>query len=159
MNLVLDETALRAMPSALRKELLDWYFDWNTKGEDSHSEALTDQRLSSQTSPVPKREERGRISFQQFMDAGLLKAGDRILCKSLGRQRRKGIGGHFDAGKVLRDGKVEYQGRIYEVPSKLAIAVLNDNGGNSKAVNGYDYLFVHSHDGDHFLADLRKELD
>ena len=42
------------------------------------------------------------------------------------------------------NGSVEYRGRRYDVPSKLAGAVINTNGGKTEALNGYDYLFIRS---------------
>jgi len=32
-------------------------------------------------------------------------------------------------------------------PSKLAVTVVNTNGGKTEALNGYDYLFVRSSTG------------
>ena len=58
------------------------------------------------------------------------------------RQIRKGAEPYIEAGKVLADGCVEYRGQNFVVPSKLAVAVVNANGGEAKALNGYDYLYV-----------------
>jgi hypothetical protein len=89
------------------------------------------------------------------MRAGLIAPGDVIMCNALKRQQRAGGGRAIEAGKMLTDGTVEYKGRRYVVPSKLAVDVVNTNGGNTKALNGYDYLFVRSSKGNTPLHELR----
>jgi hypothetical protein len=109
-------------------------------------------------SAAPMKEGIERVSFPEFVRAGLLKPGDVILCRALKRQQRAGSGRTIEAGKVLPDGTVEYKERRYDVPSKLAVDVINTNGGSAKALNGYDYLFVRSSKGDMPLHELRDRF-
>lgn len=140
MDLNLDETDLRRMPSDLRDSLLKWYFSRDSSPSNPPGNGAS--APAAPISAVPKREETGRVSFLEFTRAGLLKQGDSLVCRSLRRQRRSGGGQYIDAGKVLANGTVEYSGRSYDVPSKLAVAVVNANGGKTAALNGYDYLLV-----------------
>ena len=50
---------------------------------------------------------------------------------------------------------MEYRGQVFDVPSKLAVEVINSNGTKTKAVNGYDYLMVRSSNGLVPLGELR----
>jgi hypothetical protein len=90
------------------------------------------------------------------MRAGLLAPGNELVCKTLKSQQRGGGDPFIDAGKILADGSVEYRGRRYDIPSKLAVEVVNTNGGKTAALNGYDYLFVRSSNG---LVPLDKLRD
>jgi hypothetical protein len=107
---------------------------------------------------VPRREESGRVSFPEFFRAGLLAPGNELVCRTLKRQRRGGEDQFIGAGKVLSDGGVEYRGRRHDTPSKLAVEVINTNGGKTAALNGYDYLFVRSSNGLVPLNKLRDEF-
>jgi hypothetical protein len=147
-GIMLNESDLREMPSDLRDNLLKWYFNRDASAVGSPPYADSAPTAAPVTvSAVPRREESGRISFPEFVRAGLLVPGDGLVCRALKRQRRGGSEGFIEAGKVLADGSVEYRGRRYEVPSKLAVDAVNTNGGNTEALNGYDYLFVRSSKG------------
>ena len=138
----LSEEDLRAMPPDLRERLLRWYFD---RGETPAVSGGTVPTQLPGPAPIPiapQREESGRISFPEFVRARLLTAGTQLVCRALKRQKRGGGDPYIQAGLVLSDGGVEYGGRRYVVPSKLAVQVVNDHGGNTQALNGYDYLFA-----------------
>lgn len=142
-TVVFDEGDLRRMPSELRERVLKWYFDESglkTGTEPPRTSALLD--ALSPISVVPRRKEAGRISFREFTRAGLLAPGDEVLCKALKRQKRDGGEPYLEAGKVSEDGYVQFQDRRYDVPSDLAVTVVNANGGKTKALNGYDYLVI-----------------
>jgi hypothetical protein len=142
-GIVLNEGDLREMPPDLRERLLKWYFDHDPSGGSPEPVGLVPVIPARPVSiAVPLREESGRVSFPEFMKAGLLAPGTEILCRALKRQKRGGGEPYISAGKVLADGGVDYRGRRYDVPSKLAVAVVNEHGGNTKALNGYDYLFA-----------------
>jgi len=142
-GMVLNESNLRKMPSELRERLLKWYFE--------HSDASA-TRVSTD---IVQREESGRVSFPKFVRAGLLPPGSVIMCKALKRQRRGGDNQYIEAGKVQADGYVDYRGQRYQIPSKLAVDAVNFNGGKTKALNGYDYLFVRTSDRLVPLQELR----
>ncbi len=157
LEIVLRENQLRDMPPDLREKLLKWYFE--------HLDSPTIPTVpaaSTQGSPIGpsslSSQRDDRVSFPEFVRAGLLQPGAELECKSLKRQKRSGTGGYLDAGKVRTDGSVEYRGRQYYAPSKLAVAVVNTNGGNTKALNGYDYLFVRRPTGRVQLKELRDSL-
>jgi hypothetical protein len=59
---------------------------------------------------------------------------------------------------VHSNGTVEFAGQRFSNPSKLAVAMVNANGGKAKALNGYDYIFVQTTTGPRSLADLRELL-
>lgn len=153
----LNENDVRDMPPDLRDSLLKWYF---TRPRSSAVSLPSSVHVTAPTSlsAVPMREGAERVSFPEFVRAGLLKPGDIISCKALKRQQRGGSGRTIEAGKVLSDGTVEYKGRRYDVPSKLAVDVINSNGGNTKALNGYDYLFVRSSRGEIPFHELRDRF-
>jgi hypothetical protein len=92
------------------------------------------------------------------MREGLLPQGTELICMALKRQKRSGAKTYFEAGKVLSDGSVDYKGHHYETPSKLAIAVINANAGNTKAINGYKYLFVRESNSLVPLQELRDRF-
>jgi len=146
LGIVLNESDLRKMPPELREELLKWYFDHGEGTPDlPQSPALGPINPTGPVSLRPQREERGRVSFPELVRAGLLVPGAELKCKALNRQRRSGAAPYFDAGKVLAGGSVEYRGKHYVVPSKLAVDVVNSNAIGVKptnALNGYDYIFV-----------------
>lgn len=148
-NIILNESDLRQMPSELREGLLKWYF--------SRSILAAEVPLKGAPVPpvVPLREDSDRVRFSELARAGLLAPGDAIVCKALGRQRRDGSEPFLEAGKVLEDGTVEYSGRRHDVPSKLALDVVNTNGGNAKAVGGYAYIWVQTSKGLVPLSELR----
>lgn len=157
LGIVLNEGDLREMPSDLREKLLRWYFDH--RGSSSGTTPSHDSDLITATSLIPivsRREESGRITFPEFVRLGLLVPGTEVLCRALKRQKRDGGESYVDAGKVLEDGYVHYRGLRYDVPSKLAVDVVNANGGKTPALNGYDYIFVR-----HFkkLVSLRELRD
>jgi hypothetical protein len=156
-GIVLNESDLREMPPDLRDQLLKWYFDRSSSGVVSASPHMLDARPPVMAA-VPRREERGRASFPDLVRAGLMSPGDELVCKTLKRQQRGGKDQFIEAGKVLANGGVEYGGQRYDIPSKLAVIVINANGGKTDAVNGYDYLFVRSPKGLVPLSKLRDEL-
>lgn len=156
-GIALNESDLREMPPDLRDHLLKWYFDRSPSGVASPSQPEPSPPLPA-IAAVPRREESGRVSFPEFVRAGLLAAGNEIVCKTLKRQQRGGGDRFIEAGKVLADGSVEYRGRRYDIPSKLAVTVINTNGGKTEALNGYDYLFVRSSSGAVRLSKLRDRF-
>lgn len=153
-GIVLNESDLREMPPDLRDQLLKWYFDRSPSGVGSPSPPTPGPALPA-IAAVPRREESGRVSFPEFVRAGLLVPGNELVCRTLKRQQRGGGDRFIEAGKVLADGSVEYRGRRYDIPSKLAVTVINTNGGKTEALNGYDYLFVRSSSGVVPLSKLR----
>jgi len=153
-GVVLNESDLREMPPDLRDHLLKWYFDRSPSGNGSPS---PDPALPA-IAAVPRREESGRVSFPEFLRAGLLAPGNELVCRTLKRQQRGGGDPFIEAGKVLADGSVEYRGRRYDIPSKLAVTVINTSGGKTEALNGYDYLFVRSSSGLVPLSKLRDRF-
>lgn len=155
-GIVLNEGDLRQMPAELRDGLLKWYFNHSRFTVDSPPSGAPP--ASSVLAAVPLREDSTRVSFPEFVRAGLLAPGAAIRCRALKRQRRGGGGAFIEAGKVLADGTVEYRGRRYEIPSKLAVEVVNANGGKTAALNGYDYIFVQSSDGLKPLGELRDQF-
>lgn len=156
-GIVLNETDLREMPPDLRDHLLKWYFARSSSIAGSPSPPAPGPVLP-EIAAVPRREESGRVSFPEFMRAGLLAPGNQLVCRTLKRQQRGGGERFIEAGKVLADGSVEYRERRYDVPSKLAVAVINTNGGKTEALNGYDYLFVRSSNGPVPLHKLRDRF-
>jgi hypothetical protein len=156
LGIVLNESDLREMPPALRTELLRWYFERSPSGGGFTS--VNTQGTPPVAASERQREERGRATFPEVKGAGLLAPGDELLCKTLRRQQRDGAEQFIEAGRVQPDGSVEYRGKRYTVPSILARAVINANGGNTKAVNGYDYLFVRTPSGVVPLEKLRVEF-
>jgi hypothetical protein len=142
-EILLSESDLREMPPDLREKLLKWYFEHGGSAHGAPEPPGSGPINSAGLVSVPlQREESGRVSFPEFVRAGLLAPGTELKCKALKRQKRSGTEAYIEAGKVLADGSVDYRGQHYVVPSKLAVDVVNTNGGNTKALNGYDYLFV-----------------
>ena len=142
-QIMLSESDLRKMDQVLRDKLLKWYFDQDGLTDSSSPSAASGSIAAPgaiRVSPLP--EESGRVSFPELLRAGLLAPGTEVVCKALKRQKRSGAKTYIEAGKVLADGNVNYNGQHYVIPSKLAIDVVNANGGNTKALNGYKYLFV-----------------
>ena len=143
LEILLRESDLRDMPLDLRDKILKWYFDHGVKTADTSLSPVSTQKISNrQVSVPPLREESGRVSFPEFVRAELLTPGTELMCKALKRQTRIGSKTYIEAGKVLAEGSVEYRGQRYVIPSKLALDAVNANGGNTKALNGYKYLFV-----------------
>lgn len=143
LQIVLTESDLLRMDKALSDKLINWYLEDRRSNVGSPpSPDLGSINATGTVQVSPLREEAGRVSFPEFVRAGLLSPGTDISCKALKRQKRSGAKTYIDAGKVLPDGSVEYHGQHYLIPSKLAVDVVNDNGGKTKALNGYDYLFV-----------------
>ena len=149
-QLVLSESDLRKMDQALREKLLKWYFD-----QDRTPSPASDTINAT----VPLRSaDSDRVSFPELMRAGLLPEGTEIYCRALKRQKRSGTKTHLEAGKVLTDGSVQYRGKQYLVPSKLAVDVVNTNGGSTKAINGYQYLFIRESNRPVHLQELRERF-
>lgn len=142
-QIVLSESDLRKMDQVLRDKLLKWYFDEGGL-TDSPPPSIASGSIGAlgAVRVSPLREESGRVSFPELLRAGFLAAGTEVVCKALKRQKRGGTKTYIEAGKVLADGSVNYNGHHYVIPSKLAVDVVNANGGNTKALNGYNYLFV-----------------
>lgn len=155
----LSEADLREMPQDLRNELLKWYFEREATAGNSPQSTAGGYEAAVTSLPVePRREESGRVSFPELVRASILKPGTELVCRALSRQKRKGSEPYIDAGKIQEDGSVEYAGRRYDVPSKLAVAAVNNNGGNTKALNGYDYLLVRTTEGLVPLQELREQF-
>jgi len=142
-QIVLSESDLRKMDQSLRENLIKWYFD-----QDGLTDTSAPFAVSGSTGPTgairvpPLREDSGRVSFPELLRAGLLVPGTEVICKALKRQKRSGAKTYIESGKVMADGNVNYNGQHYAIPSKLAIDVVNANGGDTKALNGYKYLYV-----------------
>jgi hypothetical protein len=129
LQIVLNENDLRKMDTVLREKLLKWYFDQErSSGLINHTETIQELTLRE------------------------------LFCKTLKRQMRNGTKTHIEAGKVLTDGSVCYRDKRYLIPSKLAVDVVNANGGNTKALNGYDYLFVRVSNKLVSLQELREQF-
>ncbi len=139
--LTLSENQLREMPPDLREMLLKWYFDHG--GASSPNSSPDDAGTAPDSVPVVlRRQGSRRVTFPELVRAGVLAPGVELVCKALKRQSRNSGEPFIDAGKVQEDGSVEYGGKRHMVPSKLAFEVVNSNGGHTKALNGYDYLFA-----------------
>ncbi len=156
-GIVLNESDLREMPSDIRVPLLKWYFDRSPSSVNSTPTPIRGVTVPPSAS-VPRRQEKGRVSFQELVRAGLIAPGNEIVCRTLRRQQRGGAGEFVEAGNVVEDGSVEYRGRRYDIPSKLAITVINAKGGEARSVNGYDYILVRSSNGLVPLSELRDEF-
>src|SRR5205809_971021 len=112
-NIVLDEESLRSMDPHFREQLLRWYFDRPAAGgatvrrvTDDVSEppraivapvrdiAPDQVEQRERAGPVqvedPVEEDSKRVSFPEFVRAGLIQPGDEILCKALKRHQRVG---------------------------------------------------------------------
>lgn len=144
MVITLNDSDLREMPSELRDKLWKWYYTDRSGSSPGEASSHTPDLIAT-TRLIPivsRREETGRISFPEFVRMGLLAPGTEVFCKALKRQKRSGGEAYVDAGRVLEDGYVLYRDLRYDVPSKLAVDVVNANGGKTPALNGYDYIFV-----------------
>jgi hypothetical protein len=171
-SIVLSEDDFRSMETHLREDLLKWYFERprpvhampravHNSGTPGRSE--TAGEIGEVTPPESAhREEDGfrRVTFPELLQSGLMSAGDEIWCRALRRDRRQGAPDFIKGGKVTENGTVEFQGRRFSRPSKLALAMVNSNQSSrpAPAVNGYDYLFVRSGDSLVSLKKKREEL-
>jgi hypothetical protein len=158
LEIVLRENDLRDMPPDLREKLLKWYFEHEGSASGPIHSTTTPVSPAEPVSISLQREQGGRVSFSEFVRAGLIAPGTELQCKALKRQKRSGTDTYIEAGKVLSDGSVEYRGRHYVIPSKLAVDVVNTNGDNTKALNGYDYLFIRVSNRLVPLKDLRDRF-
>jgi hypothetical protein len=158
ITMTLNDNDLQNMPKDLRDQLLQWHFSRNCSSPDSPANFKLASPVSTVGTIVPLRQDGGRISFPALLREGLLASGQDILCRTLKRQQRAGTDAFIEAGKVVPSGMVEYDGHRYAVPSRLALVVLNANGGGARAVNGYDYIFVKSPEGLMSLKKLREKL-
>lgn len=171
-SILLSEDDFRSMEIPLRGELLKWYFErpkaTGANPVDLHASETPDRtdtlgEIGETTLPeVTPREENGfkRVTFPEFLQAGFIKGGDEIWCRALKRDRRMGAPDFVKGGKVTENGSVEFQGRKFFKPSKLALAMVNSNKNPrpAPAVNGYDYLFVKSRDSLISIKKKREEL-
>ena len=158
LEIVLRENDLRDMPQELREKLLKWYFEHEGSPDGPIHLATTPLSPKEPVSISRQREQGGRLSFPEFVRADLITPGTELLCKTLRRQQRDGADPFIEAGKVQSDGRVEFRGRYYEIPSQLAVSVVNTNGGNTPALNGYDYLFIRDSNRLVPLKDLRDKF-
>lgn len=156
-GIVLNESDLREMPPDLREPLLRWYFDQAGTTADPSS-APVSMIAQTPSRMVPRRTESGRVTFSEFVRAGLLVPGTELVCKALKRQKRDGSEAFFEAGTVRADGSVEYRGRHYAIPSTLAVTVVNHNEGHTQALNGYEYLCFRASDKLVPLRELREQF-
>jgi hypothetical protein len=162
-SIFLGEDDLRRMPTPLRETLLRWYFD---ERQPTPSADLHKAQSAIEAVPLPARkidldsfvDGSRRVTFAELVKIGFLKPGDEIYCKSLKRQQRAGSEVFIKEAKVAANGTVDFLGRTFSNPSKLAVAMVNANGGEAKALNGYDYLFVQSAVGPLPLEELRRRL-
>jgi hypothetical protein len=148
LSILIAEDDLRAMPTDLRERILSWYFDRPGRTIDDPRPPVlaTDPDAGNR-----------RITFPELVKAGLLRFGDELRCRPLKRQRRNGVDALIGGATVSGDGSVIFGSERYFVPSKLARAMLNANGGNAVATNGYDYLFVERSGGLVCLDQLRQK--
>lgn len=162
ISLSIGEDELRRMPEELREALLKWYLDTRPIG--SQEGAGSSFVVKTKADPIAPNGLDGagdsgrRVIFPELVAKRLLRPGDRIWCKALKRQQRKGSEPYIEGATVSADGSVEFQGRRFTVPSQLALAMVNAGNGKAKALNGYDYLFVQTARGMASLEEIRKEL-
>ena len=155
------EDDFRRMPTALREALVKWYFDERLPIPSVIETPMPEP--ATEAAPLPGQidfvDGNRRITFAELLRAGVLKQGDEIYCKSLKRQQRAGSEAFIKGAKVTDKGTVDFLGKRFSNPSKLAMAMVNTNGGNAKALNGYDYLFVQTPKyGPLPLNELRRQL-
>ncbi len=153
-SIVLTEDTLRSMGAPLRDALLKWYFESPLH---SAEEAGEPPAVSGITAV---EEGRRRVTFSELASAGLIQPGDEIYCTALKRNRRGGGEGFITGAQVTGDGSVEFQGRKFFKPSKLALSMANASGGPkpAKALNGYAYLYVQSGEAFVSLDELRRRI-
>ena len=157
LSVLLGESDLRVMPPELRERLLTWYFNRPVQTLiDPQPQAETLNKEIPSVVGDPNVDSR-RITFPELVKAGLLRPGEVLRCRPLKRQKRSGLEKFIGGATVGNDGSVIFGDEKYAVPSKLAKAMLNANGGNAVATNGYDYLFVETPKGFVRLAELRQK--
>lgn len=171
-SIVLSEDDLRSMDIQLREGLLKWYFGTAKSQQGSHFGVATrDGRVPLATTNGPNEglhseevvkemNSNRRVTFPEFLAEGLIQPGDEIWCRALKRDRRHGADDFVRGAEVTAEGSVEFKGRTFFNPSKLALAMANSNQGSrpALALNGYDYLFVKSGRGLVSLNEKRAEL-
>jgi hypothetical protein len=137
MALRIDERDLSAMPEKLRNELMLWYVErQELKLSDEIAEDFKNFIDEPVESDVP-------LKFSEFIEAGVLDDGDAIVCKAMRRDQTKVNGGYIRGAVVDPDGLARFNGRDYETPSQLAVAMARSVApkGKVRALNGYKYLF------------------
>ena len=160
LTVVLTENDLFTMPPSLRDDLLKWYFGKprdTTLAKPGPTPPQTEPSGVAEVPEIPDHDSR-RVTFRELVDAGLLKPGDEVYCRSLKRQQKKGAEPFIKGAVVGPDGRVEFQKHWHPTPSKLAVAMLNASGAKTPAVNGYAYLFAKSGSGTISLDALRRKL-
>ena len=165
LSLILNEEDLRVMPPALREGLFRWYFarqsgaSAKVQKASATIEMAGDMNTEQSGEPYPSPDNGSRrVTFAELVRGGFLKRGAEIWCRSLKRQQRAGAEDYIKGAKIADTGAVVYQGRQYSNPSKLAVAMVNANGGKTEALNGYAYLFVRSGSDLTALDALRKQM-
>ena len=79
---------------------------------------------------TPKRNE---VSLAQLVEAGVVKAGRKIVASYKGNEV---------SGSILKDGRVKVEGEIYDSLSTAGRAVMRANGNEKPAVNGWAFFKV-----------------
>jgi hypothetical protein len=158
VSVILGEDDLKSMPSELRVKLLAWYFDDRATAIPAAGQGGSPSGRIPQLDPPDLNIASRRITFPELVRAAMLHVGDEIHCRTLKRQQRKGLDSLIRGAKVTSDGRVEFQEARFSSPSKLAVAMLNANGGKVPASNGYEYLHVQTAHGLLPLSKLRERL-
>lgn len=167
MSILLEEDDLFTMPAELRETLLRWYF-----GGDRRRSTLPATRDAAPPAVAPISrtaahaatlvagdvDDSERVTFAKLVEHRLLKPGQEVLCRSLKRQREAGKPKYLKGAVVAKNGTAEYNGAQYAHPSTLAVEIVRQTGGEPKALNGFDYLFVESTKGPIPLKKLRDRL-
>lgn len=156
-SIVLYESDIRLMKPELREALLKWYFERNS---DTPRSEPSDLEVIPPDPPATTEDGNRRVAFPEFVKAGLISPGDEIRCRALKRQKRQGAEDYIRGARMSADGSVEFQGKRFFKPSKLALAMVNSNGAEkpAEALNGYVYLFVQTGNSLVSLDDIRRKL-
>ena len=73
------------------------------------------------------------VSLVQLIEAGVLKAGRKIVASYKGKDY---------SGSIQKDGRVKVEGEIYESLSTAGRAVMRSAGNEKPAVNGWGFFKV-----------------
>ena len=95
---------------------------------------------------TPKRNE---VSLAQLVEAGVIKAGRKIIASYKGKDY---------SGSIMKDGKVKVEGEIYDSLSTAGRAVMRSAGNEKPAVNGWAFFRVKENDEWVPIATLRDSV-
>ncbi|MBI2852517.1 MAG: zinc ribbon domain-containing protein [Chloroflexi bacterium] len=90
----------------------------------------------------------GRITLKDILDAGLLKAGDELTIKLRGQEMK---------AKLLDDGKIEYQEKVYDGPLACATAVRGQACDGWFCWNALDHATNRSYSLSHYRGALLRK--